>query len=489
MPEKKKKFYITTTLPYVNADPHLGFALEIVQTDVIARYHRQAGDEVFFNTGTDEHGLKIYRKAKEQNLPTRAFCDIYAKEFGDLKQALDLSYNSFIRTSDECHIKAAQEFWRRCKENGDIYKKNYKAKYCIGCELEKTDSELVNGKCPIHPDQILEIIEEENYFFRYSKYQDKLLSLYQKNPQFVLPKARLNEIKQFTKKGLQDFSISRLKEKLPWGVSVPGDEKHTMYVWFEALVSYISCLGWPDDQEKFGDFWPGIQVAGKDNLRQQSSMWQAMLMSAGLNLSKQILIHGFVTSDGQKMSKSLGNVISPFELVKKYGTDAVRYFLLREITPTEDGDFTYDKFEARYNSDLASGLGNLVARVTTLGQGKNFESGVINKEFKTEISKTWENYKNSLDNFKFNEALISIWELMSFCDRYIEKEKPWEESDNKLSIINNLLFVLTNIAQMLQPFLPGTSEKIFKQLGIKSSDKEWHFKVKKEKSLFPRLIP
>ena len=489
MPRQKKKFYITSTLAYTNDDPHLGFALEIIQADVIARYYRQKGEEVFFNTGTDEHGLKIYRKSKEQNLPTQDFCNIYAKKFADLKQSLNLSYNNFIRTTDERHVKAAQEFWKRCEKNGDIYKKNYKIKYCVGCEMEKTESELVDNRCPLHPDQDLEIIEEENYFFRYSKYQDKLLDLYKKNPEFVIPESRFNEIKEFTKKGLKDFSVSRLKEKSPWGVDVPGDDKHHMYVWFDALVNYISCLGWPDDLKKFNDFWPGIQVAGKDNLRQQSSMWQAMLLSAGLKPSKQILIHGFVTSDGQKMSKSLGNVIDPFELVRKYGTDAVRYFLLREFTPTEDGDFTYDKFEARYNSDLAAGIGNLVARITTLGQGKNFKSEVINKEFKTEINKTWENYKNSLDSFKFNETLISIWELISFCDRYIEKEKPWEESNNQLSVINNLLFALANIAQMLEPFLPETSEKIFKQLGVRPSDKEWHFKVKKGKSLFPRLTP
>jgi len=353
--------------------------------------------------------------------------------------------------------------------------------------MEKTESELVNGKCPLHPNENLEIIEEENYFFRYSKYQDKLLDLYEKNPEFVLPKSRFNEIKEFTKKGLEDFSISRLKEKSPWGIDVPGNDRHTMYVWFDALINYISCLGWPNDLKKFNDFWPGMQIAGKDNLRQQSSMWQAMLMSAGLEPSKQILIHGFITSDGQKMSKSLGNVINPFDLVEKYGTDAVRYFLLREITPTEDGDFTYDKFEARYNSDLASGLGNLTARVIKLGDGKNFESEITNKELKTEIDKTWEDYKRTLDDFKFNESLSSIWKLISFCDRYIEKEKPWKDSGNQMSVINNLLITLANIAQMLQVFLPETSEEISKQLGIKFSDKEWHFKIKKGKSLFPRL--
>ena len=488
MLKQKKKFYITSTLAYTNSDPHLGFALEVIQADVIARYHCRKGEEVFFNTGTDEHGLKIYRKAKEQNLSAQDFCNIYAKKFADLKQSLNLSYNNFIRTTDKEHIEAAQEFWKRCEKNGDIYKKNYKIKYCVGCEMEKTESELVDGKCPLHPNENLEIIEEENYFFRYSKYQDKLLDLYKKNPGFVLPESRFNEIKEFTKKGLEDFSVSRLKEKSPWGIGVPGDDKHTMYVWFDALVNYISCLGWPNDLKKFNDFWPGMQIAGKDNLRQQSSMWQAMLMSAGLKPSKQILIHGFVTSDGQKMSKSLGNVINPFDLVEKYGTDAVRYFLLREITPTEDGDFTYEKFESRYNSDLASGLGNLIARVVKLGDGKNFESEITNKELKTEIDKTWEDYEKTLDNFKFNESLSSVWKLISFCDKYIEKEKPWQESENQMSVINNLLIALANIAQMLQVFLPETSEEIFKQLGIKFSDKKWHFKIKKGKSLFPRLI-
>ncbi len=285
---KKKKFYITTTLPYVNADPHIGFALEIIQADVIARYQRKQGSDVFFNTGVDEHGLKIYRKAKEQNLDPKAYCDIYAAKFGDLKSKLNLSYDNFIRTTDSHHIAAAQEFWLRCQKNGDIYKKNYKVKYCVGCELEKTDSELENGKCPIHPNQEIEVIQEENYFFKYSNYQKKLLAWYEKNPEFVLPKTKLNEITEFTKQGLEDFSISRLKEKMPWGVDVPGDDKHIMYVWFDALVNYIAALNWPSDSKNFKDFWPGMQVAGKDNLRQQSSMWQAMLMSAGLPNSKQI---------------------------------------------------------------------------------------------------------------------------------------------------------------------------------------------------------
>ncbi|KKT81841.1 MAG: Methionine-tRNA ligase, partial [Microgenomates group bacterium GW2011_GWC1_44_9] len=276
------KFYITTTLPYVNAEPHIGFAMEIIRADVLARLHRAMGDEVFFNTGTDEHGQKIYQKAVEAGKEPKAYCDEYAERFGRLKRGLNLSYNNFIRTTDEHHLVAAQEFWKLCESKGDIYKKIYRIKYCVGCELEKTDSELINGKCPLHPTQELENIEEENYFFRLSNYQQKLLDLYESHPNFVIPDFRQNEMKIFVQGGLQDFSVSRVKAKMPWGVEVPGDPSQIMYVWFDALVNYISALGWPETQERFDGFWPGIQVCGKDNLRQQTAMWQAMLMSAGL---------------------------------------------------------------------------------------------------------------------------------------------------------------------------------------------------------------
>ncbi len=474
MLKKKKNFYITTTLPYVNADPHIGFALEIIQADVLARYYRSAGYNVFFNTGVDEHGLKIFRKAQENNLNPQKYCDIYAKKFDDLKQTLSLSYDNFVRTTDGYHQEAAQEFWKICYKKGDIYKKNYKVKYCVGCELEKTESELVDGKCPVHPNLELEIIEEENYFFRYSKYQKPLLDLYKKNKNFVIPESRLNEIKEFTKKGLEDFSISRLKEKMPWGVEVPGDEKHVMYVWFDALVNYVSCLGWPEDKKKFKEFWPGVQVAGKDNLRQQSSMWQAMLLSAGLPNSKQVFIHGFMTSDGKKMSKSLGNVVNPVDLVNKYGTDAVRYYLLREVPPTEDGDFSYEKFEQRYNSDLASGLGNLVARVLGVALKAEIKNTNPRKEIIQKVEETRKNYSSLLEEFKFNEALVVLWELMSYCDKYINEEKLWETKSSE--VVNDLFFAIGKLGIMLEPFLPETSDKIKK--AIKEGETE---------SLFPRI--
>jgi methionyl-tRNA synthetase len=284
----KKNFYITTTLPYVNAEPHVGFAMEIIEADVQARFHRQLGEKVFFNTGTDEHGLKIYRRAEELGIPTQKYCDNQAGTFFDLKRLLNLSFDNFIRTTDAHHVIAARRFWNICEKNGDIYKKNYKAKYCTGCELEKTESELVNGKCPLHPNLDIEIIVEENYFFRFSQFQKPLLALYKNNPNFVVPDFRFNEIKAFIKRGLEDFSVSRLKSKMPWGIEVPNDSEHVIYVWFDALINYVSAAGWPSEMKKFKLFWPVVQLAGKDNLRQQAAMWQAMLMSAKIPPSKSL---------------------------------------------------------------------------------------------------------------------------------------------------------------------------------------------------------
>lgn len=469
----KKKFYITTTLPYVNSDPHIGFALEIIQADVIARFHRLNREEVVFNFGTDEHGQKIYQKAIEQNKDPQAYCDEYAKKFDALKEALNLSYTNFIRTTDKHHIFAAQEFWKRCLDNGDIYKKNYKIKYCVGCELEKTDSELEEGKCPLHQNTELEIREEENYFFRFSKYQSALLELYKQRPDFVVPEGKLNEIRTFVENGLEDFSVSRLKVKMPWGIVVPNDPEHVMYVWFDALINYISTLGWPENEKVFTDFWPGIQVAGKDNLRQQSAMWQAMLLSAGLANSKQIFIHGFLTVDGIKISKSLGNAINPIELVSKYGTDPVRYYLLAKAHPWEDGDFSIKKLEDAYNSDLANGLGNLVARIAKLAE----KAGVINEVLPTEAVD--EQVKHNIEQFRFDEALKSIWEQIANLDRLIEEKKPWtleghELSETIVDIISKLLPIVGN----LRIFLPETAEKILKQ---------FTGKVISQKPLFPRI--
>ncbi len=460
------KFYITTTLPYVNADPHIGFASEIVRADIIARYRRLMGDDVFFNTGTDEHGLKIYRKAQEEGIDTQKYTDEYAKKFDELKNHLNLSYDNFIRTTDEHHKKSAQEFWKRCEASGDIYKKNYSVKYCVGCELEKTESELdENGQCPLHPGKDLEIIEEENYFFRWSNYGQKLLDFYAENPDFVQPDFRLNEIKKFIERDLEDFSISRLKEKMPWGVPVPGDDDHVMYVWFDALVNYISCLGWPEDEKKFEEYWGtesnrnAIQVAGKDNLRQQSAMWQAMLMSAGLPLSKQIFIFGFINSGGQKMSKSLGNVINPYDLVDEYGTDAVRYYIARHFNMFEDSDFTMEKFKEDYNANLANGLGNLVSRIMKMAE-TNLEGSIE----RPEATPFDEKYTKVLNDFRLDKAMNFVWEKIGELDARIQETEPFKlvktDKEKAVEIIKELIGDLYIIARLLHPFMPKTSEKI-----------------------------
>lgn len=457
-----KHTYITTTLPYVNAKPHIGFALEIVQADIFARFRKLLGDEIFFNFGTDEHGQKIYEKAKEEGKDPQVYVDEYAASFDELKSILNLSYNNFIRTTDSHHKMAAQSFWLKCFGKGDIYKKNYKIKYCVGCELPKQESEIEGGRCPIHPNKDLELREEENYFFRFSKYQNDLLDFYKDNPDFVIPGQRFNEIKSFVAGGLEDFSISRLRSKMPWGVPVPNDQDHVMYVWFDALVNYISAIGWPDDMDKFEKWWPVIQFAGKDNLRQQSAMWQAMLLSADISLSKQIVIHGFVTSGGQKMSKSLGNVISPFDLVKEYGTDAVRYYLFREMTPFEDSDITDEKFKKAYNSNLANGLGNLVSRVIKMAE-TNLEKPVPvgNLVFP-------DNFVSHLNKYEFNLAADLVWQKIADADQMIQETRPFSVvKDDRVKgqeIITLLVNKLAEIAGLLAPFMPSTSEKIFEAI-------------------------
>ncbi|WP_236870868.1 methionine--tRNA ligase [Candidatus Chazhemtobacterium aquaticus] len=477
MRRMKRGYYISTTLPYVNAEPHIGFALEIVRADVLARYHRLLGERVFFNTGTDEHGQKIFQMALARKMDPQKYVDEYAGKFELLRSALNLSYDKFIRTTDQHHRMAAQEFWRRVEENGYIYKKNYRVKYCVGCELEKQDSELENGRCPIHPNKELEVIEEENYFFKFSAFQERLLSLYKERGEFVVPANRLKEIRNFVEGGLSDFSISRVREKMPWGVPVPGDDSQVMYVWFDALVNYVSTLGWPDDLENYSQWWPGFQIAGKDNLRQQAAMWQAMLMAADLDNSKQILINGFITSQGQKISKSLGNVVNPIEYTDKYGTDAVRYFLLAKINPFDDSDFTQERFEENYMNDLANGLGNLIARTMAMCDGleiKIDEDKILKWEGRNDL------ITKALDGYEFDKAINIIWDEVRQTNALINQKEIWKLSGrDKNFALEEIVLRIRNIGVSLQPFMPETAEKIMKIFGNKQ--------VVKGEQLFPRL--
>jgi len=494
MEKKNKILYLTTAIDYVNNVPHLGHALEKIQADVIARYYRIKNYQVKFLTGTDENSLKNVRAAKKLGVSTKDLVDKYAQRFYQLKQCLNLSFDDFIRTTEARHIQGAQKLWNQCKK--DIYKKRYRGLYCVGCEQFYKETELVNGRCPEHKTKP-EIVEEENYFFRLSKYQKKIKNLIEEGKVEIIPQKRRNEMLSFINRGLEDICISRSAERAcGWGIDVPGDVSQKMWCWFDALSNYITALRYDKNSKQFQKWWQENQnilhIIGKGILRFHAIYWLGILLSAGLNLPRRIFVHGYITFEGKKMSKSLGNIVDPFELVRKYGTDAVRYFLLREIVPEEDGDFTYQKFEKRYNDDLAKGLGNLTARIITLGEKtreelkRNFSNFSPDSLIKKEIEKTKKESFEAIERFKFNEGLIAIWKLISFCDRFIEKTRPWEESKQKPQLIFNLLFLLFHIAQILYPFLPQTSEKIINQLGVKDIKKGIFF-PKKSSLLFPRI--
>ena len=458
-----KNFYITTTLPYVNSDPHVGFAMELVRADIVARSKKLQGYNVFFNTGTDEHGQKLFTAANDAGKDVKDYVDGFAEVFKGLPKTLGVLEDiHFIRTTDEHHQKAAQDFWKRCFDNDYIYKKNYTTKYCVGCELEKTDSELVDGKCPLHPKLEIELREEENYFFKFSAFGDKLLDLYKSNPNFVVPDFRFNEIKAFVERGLEDFSISRLKEKMSWGIPVPGDDNHVMYVWFDALVNYVSTLGWPENMEQFEKFWKKgtpVQYCGKDNLRQQSAMWQAMLMAADLPNSNTIVVNGFLTGDGGvKMSKSLGNTISPIDVVNEYGVDAFRFFVAKEVSNFEDSPFTMERFKESYNSGLANGIGNLTSRIMKMASD-NLDTPVQISEYE-DMSV----YFGFLDNFEINKATEHIWKSIGEMDAFIQANQPFKVVKNDKEagqkMISELVVKLYSVARMWNPILPETAAKI-----------------------------
>ena len=457
-----KSFYITTTLPYVNAKPHIGHAMEFVRADIVARYKRVQGFEVFFNTGTDEHGTKIYQKANELGVPVKQYVDEAALNFQNLKEQLNISYDKFTRTTDPRHISSAQEFWKRCNDAGFIYKKKYSGLYCVGCEMFIPEKDLINGECEFHPGRKLELIEEENYFFKYSAFAEKLLKLYEREDAFVVPASRLNEIRGFVKNGLEDFSISRLASKMPWGIPVPGDSEHVMYVWFDALTNYISTLGWPEISGDFEKFWSNgtpVQYCGKDNLQHQAARFQAMLLAAGVPNSYKVIVNGFVIgADGQKMSKTLGNVVDPLDIVREYGIDAFRYIVARELHPFEDTAFGFEKCKEIYNAHLANGLGNVVSRVMKMSETHIAQPVDVSDVIIPDA------YHRAFDAYNLQAASNIIWETVAQIDQTITDAEPFKlvkvDKDKAVVIIADLVKKVQLIALMLAPFMPDTAEKI-----------------------------
>ena len=456
------QFYVTTSIPYVNDVPHLGHALEFLIADVYARRARKQNKQVIFSTGTDEHGGKIDEKAEVQGISAQELADNISKEFQGLTKLLNISNNRFVRTTDPAHIKRAQLIWQKLQK--DIYKGSYIGWYCTGDEayFSETEVRANNGVCPNH-NRPFEKIEEENYFFKLSKYSEDVYSAIKNNKFKIYPKTRRNEILALFDKGLEDISISRPKQKIKWGIDVPGDPSQVMYVWFEALMNYITVLGYPEHPD-FKQFWPAnIQIVGKDIIRFHAAIWPAMLLSLGLELPENLYAHGFIEVDNKKMSKSLKNVIAPKEIIDKHGVDAYRYYFLRHIPSSSDGNFTWDNFEEVYNSELANELGNLVQRTASMIQ--KYLDYNVPEQIPPEHDIN--NYETALDEFRIDQAIEEVWKQVRGLNQYIEETKPWaiykeNDPDHLREIFSYLVSSILEIADLLEPFMPETSDKITK---------------------------
>ncbi len=468
------KFFLTTSIPYTNGPPHTGFAFEAVIADAIARWQRMKGREVFFLTGTDEHGIKNQKSAERAGLAPKEFVDRIVAEYRKMLSLLNVSFDFFIRTSDpKVHKPAVEKLWKTLEKNGDIYKKKYRGLYCQGCEAFKTERELENGRCPYHGE--VEAVEEENYFFKLSKYGRALEKILESGEIEIIPESRKNEALSFIRSGLEDISFSRPSSTVWWGLKVPGDPSQTIYVWCDALTNYLSGSGFATDSEKFRKLWPPeVHVIGKDISRFHCIIWPAMLLSAGLPLPKRILVHGFVTSGGRKMSKTLGNVVDPMEQIEKFGPERFRYFLLREIPTCEDGDYTEEALKEVCNSDLANGLGNLVRRVLKLNE--KYFSGFVppgspDPYLKELAERTVAKIDSLMASFKIHLALGELRKMISRLNGYLNEKEPWKMKDRSElgNTVYNLLESTRIVAILLYPFIPTTSREILSRLDLEET--------------------
>lgn len=475
------KFYITTAIPYVNAKPHIGFALECVQADVIARYRKINGASVWLTTGADENSLKNVQAAEKLGISTEKLCETNAALFRTLADKIGLSYNAFVRSSikGSDHWKDTEKLWDSCNRSGDVYKKRYRGLYCVGCELFYTENELVDGYCPERHVPKPEIVEEENYFFRLSKYQAKLTELIEKDEIEIIPETRKAEALNFIKEGLEDFSISRsIKRSHGWGVPVPGDESQIIYVWFDALGIYLTGVGLTADEKRFKKYWPAdLHVIGKGITRFHLIYWPAMLLSAGIDVPKGVFIHGYVTVDGQKMSKSLGNVVDPIEMLDKYGTDPIRYYLMKEISTFQDGDFSEKTLKDAINNELVGNLGNFVNRTLTFisskfdGRIEEQELSDADKKFVGDVDALCDDVGKLMERNQLNVAILKILEISNMGNRYFQNSEPWKVIREDEKSARRILFVCANLCRklgiLIYPYMPQSSQRLLGYIGEK----------------------
>ena len=507
---ESKKFYITTAIPYMNAKLHLGQIYEFIVTDIVARFNRLLGRDTYFLTGSDEHGQKIEKSAKDKGVSSQDYVDTMVKDMKRLLEVYNISNDSYIRTTDKAHEKVVQNILIKLNENGDLYKSTYEGDYCVPCETFLTEGQLVDGKCP-ECGRDVEHVEEENYFFKLSEYGQKLIDHIEKNPDFIIPETRKNEVLGLLKQGLKDISVSRTA--VEWGVPIPFDSKHYCYVWVDALINYISALGYSsEDSSLFEKYWPADQQhIGKDILKFHAVIWPAILMSLGVDLPKHVVVHGWLLMGKEKLSKSKGITLDPDEIAEKYGIDGVRYFLTRELSFGQDGSFTDPAFIKRYNADLSNDIGNLVSR--TLAMIEKYRESVIPAKVKSpDFEKAWEDTKSValelMGQFKISECLIKVWEFINKANKHIEDSQPWTlAKSSEQKDIDKLDAVLYEVSESIRlsaliliPFMPSSCQKILNQLGIEKktgdlrleADGIWgsfdgNTKTGERKILFPRI--